>query len=204
MKTYLLPGMGADRRMFPGPWGSLPNVAYIEWRSYAGETSIRGLASWIIADHSIAPGDLLVGCSLGGIVACEIANITAVAGLVLVGSAKNKGEINPFVSMLHPLIDLTPLAFVQRLAASVPHDIASMFSDSDPVFLRAMCRAIFVWEGLKEGRGKSWRIHGKADRVIPAPKGVDHLLPGGHLIAITHAQECVNVIRDLRLAQPAP
>ena len=73
---YLFPGMGADRRMYSGPWSSLKPLTCIEWPSYAGETSIADLAKRIIADHSITAGDLLVGSSLCGIVACEIAKTT--------------------------------------------------------------------------------------------------------------------------------
>ena len=191
---YLFPGMGADRRMYPGPWRSLKPRTCIEWPSYAGETSIADLAKRIIADHKITAGDLLVGSSLGGIVACEIAKITPVVGLVLVGSARSKDEINRLVSLIHPLINLAPLRFAQRLAASVPGDLTQMFSDSQPVFIRAMCRAVFDWDGLGDVSVDLLRIHGRHDKVIPLPKGVQHVLNGGHLLAMTHAQECVSII----------
>jgi pimeloyl-ACP methyl ester carboxylesterase len=191
---YLFPGMGADRRMYPGSWSNLKPRTCIEWPAYAGETSIHALAKRIIADHRIVPDDLLVGASLGGIVACEIAKTTPVAGLVLVGSAKSKEEINRFVSMIHPLIDLTPLRFAQRLSASAPGELAQMFSDSQAAFIRAMCRAIFDWDGLGDVSVDLLRIHGRQDKVIPLPKGIQHVLNGGHLIAMTHAQECVDII----------
>jgi pimeloyl-ACP methyl ester carboxylesterase len=198
---YLFPGMGADRRMYPEPWDRLTPRNYIEWPSYVGETSIKGLAKRIIADQDFKADDLLVGSSLGGIVACEIANITPVRGLVLVGSAKSKGEISRLVSLIHPLIDLTPLRFAQRLAASVPGDLAQMFTQADATFIRATCKAIFDWEGLHDGCAKVLRIHGEWDHVIPLPEGVDYVLHGGHLIAMTHAQECVDIIARERADQ---
>jgi pimeloyl-ACP methyl ester carboxylesterase len=191
---YLFPGMGADRRMYPGSWQGLTSVRNVEWRDYQGETSIHGLAKRIAADRKIQPNDLLVGSSLGGIVACEISRVTPVARLVLVGSAKNREEISRFVSLIHPLIDLTPLRFVQRLAASVPGELAQMFSDADAAFICAMCRAIFAWQGLGNERVNLLRIHGKMDHVIPLPNNVQHVLDGGHLIAMTHANECVEII----------
>lgn len=39
------------------------------------------------------------------------------------------------------------------------------------------------------------RIHGKNDLVIPLPSEVLNPIDGGHLIAMTHAQECVDRIR---------
>jgi pimeloyl-ACP methyl ester carboxylesterase len=180
--------------MYPDPWDRLTARRYIEWPNYAGETSIHGLAKRIVAGQSIKADDLLIGSSLGGIVACEIAKITPVAGLVLVGSAKTKDEISRFVAMIHPLIGLTPLRFTQRLAASVPGDLAQMFTEAEATFIRAMCRAIFDWEGLEDVRVNLLRIHGRMDHVIPLPKGVQHVLNGGHLIAMTHAKECVDII----------
>ena len=155
---YLFPGMGADRRMYPDPWHSLTPRQYVEWPSYAGETSIHGLAKRIIADQNIKPDNLLVGSSLGGIAACEIAKMTPVSRLVLVGSAKSREEINRFISLSHPLIDLTPLRFTQRLAGSVPCALAQMFTDTEPEFIRA----IFDWEKLGDVRVNLLRIHGKA------------------------------------------
>ena len=69
-----------------------------------------------------------------------------------------------------------------------------MFSDSQAAFIRAMCRAIFSWDGLEEVPVNLLRIHGRLDRVIPLPQGIRHVLNGGHLIAMTHLQECVNII----------
>lgn len=195
MKTYLFPGMGADRRMYPGPWRNLVQPVFVEWRGYAGEVSINALAAQIVRDEEIEPDDVLVGASLGGIVACAIAKHVPVAALVLVGSAKDRQEINRLVSLFHPLIDLTPLKFAQRFATSVPSDLARMFSETDPTFIRSMCRAIFTWDGLGRTDVNLVRIHGRMDHVIPLPQDVQHVLDGGHLIAMTHAQQCVDIVK---------
>ncbi len=61
--------------------------------------------------------------------------------------------------------------------------------------MRAICHAIFTREGLNESRIEPVRLHGRKDLVIPLPSGVDEVLDGGHLIAMSHAEECVNFIR---------
>ena len=193
---YAFPGMGADSRMYSGAWRTLPQCRFLDWSLYDGKSTIAALAERLITEQNIRAGDYLIGTSLGGIVACEVANRLDVAGLALVGSAKNKDEISALLRVLHPLANLTPLECIQKAAGKVPGDLAQMYHEGQAPFIRAMCQAIFDWEGLNEARIKALRIHGRHDRVIPHPEGVQNYLDGGHLIVLTHAQECVACIRD--------
>ena len=199
---YALPGMGADSRMYAGAWRTLPDCRFVDWPTYRSEDSIAAMAKRITAEQKVQAGDVLIGSSLGGIVACEMAKLTPVSRLVLIGAAKKKEEISGFLSVIHPLIDLTPLTFLQRLAGKLPSDVARMFSQGQAEFIRAMCRAIFDWDGLGDRPVSLLRIHGSQDRVIPLPAGIQHVLDGGHLIVMTHSQECVDIIRNSQMPQP--
>lgn len=200
---YILPGMGADNRMYAGPWRSLPGCVFLDWPANTQEESISGIAARVVETAGISDGATLVGSSLGGIVACEIAKLRKVEKLFLVGSAKNKKEISSVLRILHPLIDLAPLTFIQRASGKVPGELLEMFSASDARFIRNMCRAIFTWEGLPENTVPICRIHGRFDLVIPPPPDVDILIEGGHLIAMTHATECIRFIEaNLHNSQP--
>jgi pimeloyl-ACP methyl ester carboxylesterase len=194
---YLLPGMGADRNMYSGKWHLLPNSVFLNWPQYRGEKSIAEMARRIIHEQQITPGSIVIGSSLGGIVACEIGHQIKLKNLILIGSAKQKDEINSLLAVLHPLIDLTPLQFIQRAVSKIPNEIVQMFSQSEPEFIRAMCRAIFMWDGLNPDAGKPVRIHGAKDRVIPLPTGVQHVLNGGHLLAIKNADECIKIVQQV-------
>jgi pimeloyl-ACP methyl ester carboxylesterase len=194
---YLLPGMGADRSLYPPPWDTLPHVHALDWPSYQGETTLADVARRLITEHNIRDGCVLIGTSLGGMVACEIAKLVRVRSLILISSATSRDELGALLASVRPLIDLTPLALVRWLAAFVPTEVAQMFHRSDPNFIRAMCRAIFTWEGIAPETKPVHRIHGRTDRVIPPPPHVDHLIDGGHLITLTHAAECVACVRRL-------
>lgn len=76
----------------------------------------------------------------------------------------------------------------------MPGELMQMFEASQADFIRAMCAAIFEWDGLNEDVITPLRIHGRSDRVIPLPKEVDLVLDGGHLIAMTHSEECVRFL----------
>ena len=191
---YALPGMGADNRMYPGPWRSLTNATFLDWPAYKGEDSIEAMGRRVAEEARIPDGAVLIGASLGGMVACEIARIRRVRELFLVGSAKNCLEINGVLNRLHPLIEHTPLEFFQSCAARLPREVTQMFGGSEAAFIRAMCHAVFEWLGLDGSLAKPLRIHGRHDRVIPLPRDVNLVIEGGHLISMTHAQQCVDFV----------
>lgn len=192
---HVLPGMGADHRMYAAPaWQSLPSTRFHDWPVHRGESTIKAMAERVIAESGISDGDKVIGSSLGGIIGCEIANILSLKALVLIGSAKTKEEISSLLTLLHPLARLAPIEFIQTAAGKYPSELTLMFKQSQASFIRAMCAAIFDWQGLNENRIKPLRIHGTHDRAIPKPAHVDLVLDGGHLIAMTHAEACVGFI----------
>ncbi|RXK56443.1 alpha/beta hydrolase [Oleiharenicola lentus] len=198
---YVLPGMGADRRMYPAPWDTLPDCSFLNWPDYSGEQSLSEIAESVVRRHSIEEGAWLAGSSLGGMVATEIAMMVPLRGIILIGSARSPDEVSTLLRAVSPLIDLAPLPFIQQLAGKAPMDLMQMFKDSDPDFIRAMCRAIVNWKGI-EKYVPIHRIHGRHDLVIPLPKHVEHVIDGGHLIAMTHAADCVTAVKNLLSSNP--
>lgn len=153
----------------------------------------------MIAEAQIREDDVIVGSSLGGIVGCEIANQMRLRALVLIGSAQSPDEISKLLAVLHPLAALAPLKLVRAATEKLPGELCEMFAASDTNFVRTMCRAVFTWSGLRSERIRPCRLHGRHDRVIPAPADADLLLDGGHLVAMTHASECVSFLRSANL-----
>jgi hypothetical protein len=192
---HLYPGMGATARMYAPPWNELDGVTFHDWPTWKGESEIADFAKRLIVEHRIVDGDCAAGSSLGGIVASEIGSHVRLRTVILIGSAARKEEIHRLISALRPLFPLAPLPFLKALSGKIPNDLTRMFSNSDPAFIKAMAAAIFRWNGLTDNVPR-FRIHGRKDRIIPRPPGVDHLIEGGHLIAMTHARECVEAIRE--------
>lgn len=201
---FVLPGMGADSAMFTGSWRQLPDTVFVDWPTYAGEQTLAEIAARIVTAYGITNGSIVVGTSLGGMVACEIAKLRRLHRLVLIGSAVHPNEINSLLAALRPLAKLAPVDWLQWSATSMPGELARMFGRSNPDFIRAAIHAVFQWKGLDPSLPPPARIHGRSDRVIYSPDTVDLLLDGGHLIAMTHAPECCDFIRGMpRLASTA-
>ena len=194
MMIHALPGMGADNRMYPAPWSSIPDFLPHDWVHYTCEQSLREIAHSMCVSCQINDGDDLIGASLGGMVACEITKIRKIPRLYLIGSAVHKKEISALLAILHPLAQIAPIDWLRISAGKVPADLAQMFANAEPSFIRAMCAAVFKWEGLGPSSTKVYRLHGKHDIVIPPPRNADLLIDGGHLISMTHAAECMEFI----------
>jgi pimeloyl-ACP methyl ester carboxylesterase len=192
---HALPGMGADRRMYPAPWSTLPDFIADDWMLHSGEKSLAEVAKSMCNVSGIRDGDTLVGSSLGGMVACEITKMRKIPCLYLIGSATRKEEVSALLAMIHPLARIAPIDWLRFSSSKIPAEVAQMFAGSEASFVRAMCSAIFEWDGLGVSRTKVFRIHGKHDFVIPPPTSVDLLLDGGHLISISHARHCVDFIK---------
>lgn len=193
---HALPGLGADHRMYPGPWKNIPDFVAHDWVHYSGEQSLSEIARLMCDSCQVNDGDALIGASLGGMVACEITKIRKISRVYLIGSAVQKEEVSTLLAVLHPLAQVVPFDWLRISAGKIPMELAQMFAGIEPSFVRAMCAAIFKWEGLGPSTTKILRLHGRHDFVIPPPKSVDLLIDGGHLISMTHALECTDFIRE--------
>lgn len=176
--------------MYPAPWPDLLGFRAHNWVRHGGERSITEIAQRMADACAIRDGDCLIGCSLGGMVACEITKLRRIPQLFLVGSAVKKEEVNCFLSALHPLANYAPVEWLRISSGAIPAEFCQMFAGVDASFVRAMCAAVFEWEGGVCAGTRVHRIHGQDDLVIPPPARVDLLLRGGHLISMSHSAEC--------------
>lgn len=203
IRVHAFPGMGADERMYPAPWSQLPGFRAHNWYGCSEARTIPELAELVCARAGIAEGDILVGSSLGGMVACEITRLRRIPLLILVGSAMHPREVRRPLLALTPLIHVTPMPVVRFVAAAVPGTIATMIADSDPVFIRRMVPALANWTGCDVSSTRTLRIHGRWDPLIRPPADADLLLNGRHAIALSHPEECVRFVAA-RIAENSP
>ena len=167
------------------------------WVFWIGQLERLKEVAWdCVPKTGITHGDTVVGTSLGGMVACEIAKCCQYSSFVLLSSATHPDEVSALLRLLHPLIQCTPLKFLQECSSKMPWELCRMFSEVDPVFLRNMGGAFFRWDGLQETGPVPFRIHGMLDGVIPPPENTKVLIPRGHLVATTHAEECVKALQS--------
>lgn len=192
--------MGADSSMYGAAFRVLKEVQFPDWPVYNGEQSISEVALRIIQENNIQPQDIVGGSSLGGIVAAEISRQIQVGKLLLIGSTLNPYNINPILRKLGSLSEISPVnmisIFVGKANLIFNNQLLAMFAKSDDRFIKAMCKAVFVWGGLEKPTCYTLHIHGAKDHIIHPPSRDAEIIPdGGHLIAMTHSEAVADFIK---------
>lgn len=206
---YLLPGLGADRRMYAGQRGRIPNFRVIEWDPPRRGESIRAYATRFA--KRIPPGPFAIGgVSLGGVIAQEIAALRRPEALIIIATLKSSREIfAPFrLGRLAPdwAFDFVTWGSQNFAPLAAPlygsrgrhtRAIARMLADADPRFVSWARRAILDWEAPGTAGIPTLQIHGTRD-VLLWPKdtsGIVWIQGAGHLMNMTHA---ARVNREIR------
>jgi len=205
---YLLPGLGTDHRLFARlDLDGLP-VHVLEWPLYGRGCTLPGLAREMATGIDAGRPHILVGVSMGGMVAQEIAALTRPERVVLVSSWTGPHEWPRRVRLaarlqLHHLItDLSMRAtwpLKRRLLGGKDDAVDRLLYD---MAVAQTARRIRIGTGaLLRWKGSPWqgplvRIHGDADRIIPLRFPVDHLVRGaGHVMMLTHGSEVGLLLR---------
>jgi len=210
MTLYLIPGLGADRRVFSRL--TLPagyRQVHLEWiRPEKGESlhaySLR-MAALIDATEPFG----LIGLSMGGMVATEIAQALPARHTVLLSSATSASQLPSYERLLGRmhLERLLPGRLLRQpnpviywlLGAEDPESrklVHDMQLDTDPEHFRWSLGAIPEWKNEQLPQGLI-RIHGTEDRIIPIRNiPANHRIAGaGHLAVFTHAGEVSELLR---------
>ena len=98
-RVWVLPGMGADSRIFRSltfPW----SATFLEWLDPKDGETISSYADRLLNGHDIAHNDLIFGYSFGGIVAQDWASRNKVQRVVLLNSLHHKSTVRPFFRLL--------------------------------------------------------------------------------------------------------
>ncbi|MCP4347034.1 MAG: hypothetical protein GY795_16090 [Desulfobacterales bacterium] len=194
---YILPGMGANSKMYSGPWHELGDCCFIDWPPYDQEKSIADVAIRLIEKYQINQNDIAIGSSLGGMVGSEIGCILGLKQIFLIGSAVSSNEISFLSKLLMPFASKPVVKISQSVSSFSNAELHQMYSKAEPDFIVSVSKAIMNWEGFKGDLKTVIRIHGRKDFFINCPDNCE-VIEGGHLIAITHARECVDIVNILK------
>lgn len=200
----LIPGMGADARIFRAQSAAFPQLRTPAWIEPSRNETLPTYARRFA--RSIDPHQpcYLGGASFGGVVALEMAAHLNVRAVFLIGSVRSPREMAWSVRAMRPLARLAlalPYPVVSSMARTclqtsgnastiATRSLLTQIADADADFLRWGTRAILGWQPSPDiGRVPIHQIHGGRDRVFPASLSkADVIIPdAGHLLSVTHA-----------------
>lgn len=209
MTIYLLPGLGADERLFqfldPGDHEVIP----IHWITPNADDSIENYAAKIALQISAKNDNVLIGQSFGGIMAVEIGKIMPFKKIIIISSMIACDELPRRYRIarqlkLHKILTAGLLkrshTFINWImGASDPLRkklLADMLRDSDEKFMMWALERILNWQN-RTVPPNIVCIHGDNDKVLPLRRAEYVIKGGGHLIVADRAGEVSAAIKEI-------
>ncbi|MBX3110735.1 MAG: alpha/beta hydrolase [Fimbriimonadaceae bacterium] len=213
-RLVLMPGLGADHRLFVEQTRRFPDAHTCEWITPHPDENLRTYAARWAATQDWEKPTLLVGFAFGAMVAlealehCPQARASA-RGVVIISGCRSGAAVSEAfrrqVAMSrmvpHAILRQGLLCFAERfserddLADGHRRLLKDMATEIDIDLFRWSTAACAEWDyrGPVELSKEVpvFQIHGERDQVVPlVPGDPDTVLPNaGHLIQFTHAGE---------------
>ncbi|KJF42245.1 hypothetical protein LH29_20845 [Draconibacterium sediminis] len=201
--VYLIPGQGADARLFKNldidTAFQVKNIEYFTpEKDWDMERFARELAKQIDTTQTFS----IIGVSLGGMLATEMADFLHPEKVIVISSAKSRKEfpgryrfqkivpvywVVPGIAIKTGARILQPLVEPDRNKDKAT--FKSMLRNKDPLFLKRTTTMILTWK-RESYSNKIVHIHGDIDKTLP-PRFVqyDYLVEdGSHMMVLTRGK----------------
>jgi pimeloyl-ACP methyl ester carboxylesterase len=204
MDVYLLPGLGADHRLFGHL--VLPGHAlhYLDRPEVPAGSTMADIARLLASRVNAQVPHALVGVSMGGMEAQELAALTHPRKVVLISSWKGPQEMPAHLKLLrgtHPERLLSKI-FMQgslpvirwQMGVEKPEEVQlldSFLQMTSLEQLRVQISACLHWEGPAQPVPGLVHLHGDRDRLMPLSniQGAQIVKGGGHFMVFSHGAE---------------
>lgn len=209
-KLYCISGLGADERVFQYLDLSFAHPVFITWiNPLPGETLemyARRLKEEFIGEEN----PLIIGLSLGGMLATEIAKQLPKANVIIISSAKTRRELPLYWRFFRyiPVYKILTYNLVKQTQALQEYFLGAgsqlsrqyektVIDRANMQFYKWAIGAIVSWEN-KAAPSNVFHIHGSNDRLLPLRFTKPDFIVnnGGHLMIIENADEVSAVLKQ--------
>jgi pimeloyl-ACP methyl ester carboxylesterase len=217
MKTYFISGIAADGRIFRHirlPAGF--DAVYLDWNKPQPDESLENYADRLAEKINTDEPFVLIGTSLGGIMATEIALKYNPLAVIIIGSVPVISQLPGYFRLAEKLklYKIFPGSFY-KFSASVKHHltredpddkkiIIRMISETDPTFIKWGIQAVLKWRNRRIPKSL-YHIHGTRDEVFPYgfTSPTHTISKGDHVIVITRHEEINKILAEILSANPS-
>ncbi len=209
---YLIPGQGADKRLFKQlEFDERFNLQHIIYSTPKKNSTMLSYAKELSEQIDQTKPFILVGTSLGGMLATEMNSFLKPLRTIIISSAKHRGEL-PFKYRFQrqfPVYKIVPAGMV-KLGAKILQPLVepdrnkekttfkAMLNAKDPKFLSRTIRMIVNWDRERTNTNIV-HIHGNKDNTIPIKNVDDNFLieGGSHMMTLTRGVEINQLILNI-------
>lgn len=216
VNVYLIPGQGGDERLFNNL--TLPvgfQARHLKYERPDAGMSMQAFAKQLTQQIDTNSRFILIGVSLGGMLATEMSEMVPVEKVILISSAKGRHELPgrytfqkkfPIYKLLSPKLAKFGARLLQPVVEpdrqKEKETFKAMLRDKDAIFLRRTIEMIMHWDRMEAPSGIV-HIHGDKDHTIPIGNvDYDIRVPGGsHMITLTRGEEVSQLVGEVLLSE---
>jgi len=211
VKVYFISGLAADNRVFKHI--HLPNgfeAVFLDWMPPQKDESLRHYA--LRLSEKIDPTEkfILVGLSMGGMIAVEIANHLDPLITIIISSIPVASQLPFYFRVgarfyLHHIIPIRLIksaAIAKRLFTTETREDKEMLKgiirESDPRFIKWALAAIVKWDN-ETVPNKLIHIHGSRDEILVMKftRPTHIISKAGHLMVMNRSEEINDILREV-------
>lgn len=209
--AYIIPGFAADDRMFKNFKLEDCNTTYLNWGNFNGEKSYAEYAKRVIVPQIDTDKPIvLVGFSMGGMVASELSRLIEVDKLIFIASAKNKNELPKgkvaALKVLRPHHYMNQKRLVGIVKTFAPifkfankeHQklVQAMIGDLPNGIVEFGLNSFIKWDREESPNQDYLHIHGKQDKLLSIKRIKNKIeVEGGHFLLKTN--ESTKIVNQL-------
>ncbi len=212
MIVYYIPGQGADHRLFNNiDLGEGYDVRFVKYEIPERREKMDAYARRLATQIDTSQSFVLMGTSLGGMLATEMNDFLQPEKTIIISSAKCRKELphRYRFQRIIPLHKLVPKGMVKGGAKLMQpivepdrnkekETFKSMLEDKDKRFMKRSVNMIINWK-RESYNERIIHIHGDKDNTLPCKKvKYDYLIKdGSHMMTLTRGEELSELLQRI-------
>ena len=208
---YLLPGQGADHRLFSKFDFPSHKVVHIKYHIPEKGTKMKEYAEQLSSQINTSEKFILIGTSIGGMLSSELSEVLNPEKVIVISSAKSKNELPgrynfqkkiPIYKLVSPALARWGAMIMQPIVEPDRNKekeiFKSMLRDKNKYYMKRSIAMIIEWE-KETYKDNIIHIHGNDDSTVPIKNvNYDYLInEGSHMMTLTRGHELNKLILSI-------